>query len=340
MGKEEINNLINLVRDKKVDLISHWDCDGVTSGSIIYKIIKPYAKSINKKTKGEIFIVEKKDTNEESDVIICVDIPASKELLEKKDVILIDHHPNEFIDLAKYSVYDKDKQSCSLLIFEKLLNNKLKVDNNIVFLSLLGYFGDGGSNKDIPVELQIIANELIPDMMKKNQSYYSNDYYIEIEKFVSLMNIGKRVSWSGDLPLELLCDMNDYHDLTNYKHPISRELLNEKKELNKLYNTEHKITDLGHLHLIEIECEKNIQGVICARHMKDKPIIVINSNSRNVMASIRAPNDSKHDVGKYLNRISNKIPGIIAGGHEKAGGASINRNNYDIFKKALNENSF
>lgn len=340
MGKEEIETIQNLVTGKKVSLVSHWDCDGVTSGAIIYRLIKPFAENISIKTKGEVFMVDEKDVDSDSDITICIDVPASKNLLEKKDVILIDHHPNEFTNLAKYAVYDKDKQSCSLLIFEKILYDKFKVDSFSVFLSLLGYFGDNGSNKNIPVELQIIASELIPDMMKRNKSYYSNDYYLEIEKFVSLMNIGKRVEWSGDMPLKMLCSMKDYHELTNYTHPIARNLIDEKKELNKLYNLERNVNDLGHIHLIEINCEKNIQGVICARFMKDKPIIVINKNKRNIMASIRAPEHTEHDVGEYLNRISVNIPGIIAGGHEKAGGASLDSNNYDSFKRALVENKF
>ena len=340
MGKEEISKIIGLVSGKNVSLVAHWDCDGVTSGAIIYHLIKDFAKSITIKTKGEVFSVEENDIEKNADIAVCVDIPASRDLLEKKDVILIDHHPNEYTDLAKYAVYDKDKQSCSLLIFEKILYEKYKVESYYVFLSLLGFFGDNGSNKNIPIELQIIAGELIPDMMKKNKSYYSNDYYLEIEKYVSVMNIGKRVNWSGDLPLKMLSSMTDYHGLTDYTHPIARTLLDEKKELNKLYNQLQEITDLGHMHLIEISCEKNIQGVICARHMKDKPIIVINSNTRNVMASIRAPEHTDHDVGQYLNKITANIPGIIAGGHEKAGGASIVRENYGIFKRAIIENKF
>ena len=340
MGKEEVESIRNLVNGKRVTMVSHWDCDGVTSGAIIYNLIKHYAKDIRVKTKGEVFLVDEKDVDDGSEITICVDIPASRELLESNDVILIDHHPNEFTDLARYSVYDKDKQSCSLMIFEKILYEKLKVDQYLVFLSLLGYFGDNGSNKDIPIELQIIASELLPDMMKKNKSYYSNDHYLEIEKFVSLMNIGKRVDWSGDMPLRMLCSMKDYHELTNYSHPIARTLIDEKRELSKLYNQERDVNDLGHMHLIEINCDKNIQGVICARFMKDKPIIVINKNKRNIMASIRAPEDCEHDVGEYLTRISAMIPGIVAGGHEKAGGASLDDSNYDSFKRAIAENKF
>lgn len=335
-----LEKLISLVKNKKVSLVCHWDCDGVTSGAIIYHLLKKHCEIIHTNSKGDIFQVEKKDTDKESEILICVDIPPSKEILDEKKCILIDHHPYEDLDKLHFNIYDKDVQSCSLLIYQNLLPDKEKVNSYFTFLALLGYFGDGGSNKDIPLELDIISNELIPDMLKKNKSYYSNDYYLEIEKFVSMMNVGKRSNWSGNVPFEMLKSTTNYKDITNFNHPLSRELLEYKEELKILYSKNYNLTDLGHMHLIEINCEKNIQGVICARFMKNKPIIVINKNTRGIMASIRSPDSSDIDVGTYLNQLSNKIPNLVAGGHEKAGGATINETNYEKFKEAISQEKF
>ncbi|MBN2880712.1 DHH family phosphoesterase [Candidatus Woesearchaeota archaeon] len=336
MKKGDFNKIIELVKDKTVSLVSHWDCDGVTSGALIYHAIKNEPKKIYAKTKGEVFSVMPQDVEEDSEIVICIDIAPSLELLEQKKVILIDHHPFEYLDKTAYHVYDKEKQSCSLLIYEEILEDKQKVDKLNVFLTLLGFFGDGGSNKEIPLELQIIANELLDDVMKKNKSYYNNDYYLDIEKFVSLMNIGKRIDWSGDRPLKLLMQINDYHELTNYSNPIAIDLLQDKSELTRLYNRRVNIQDLGHIHMIEIECDKNIQGVICARNMQNKPIIVINKNNRGIMASMRVPDSLDFNAGEFLNSIN--VQGVIAGGHEKAGGASIEKEKYYEFKEALIEN--
>lgn len=340
MNKETLNQLINKVKGKKVSLVCHWDCDGVTSGAIIYHLLKDHCDIIHTNSKGDIFEVQPKDTDKESEILICVDIAPSKQILKEKKTILIDHHPFEDFDKLYYYLHDKDKQSCSLLIYEDLLTDKEKTNSYFVFLSLLGFFGDGGSNKEIPMELNIIANELIAELMKKNISYYSNNYYLEIERFVSMMNVGKRSNWSGNVPFEMLKSAKNYKEIVNFKHPISKELLDAKKELRMLYSKNYNLTDLGHMHLIEINCEKNIQGVLCARHMKNKPIIVINNNNRGIMASLRSPNELDIDVGNYLNQLSIKLPGLVAGGHEKAGGATIDKEHYNKFKEIITQEKF
>ena len=62
MNKKQ--KLISLVKDKKVMIATHWDADGVTSGALLYHIIKGHAKEIHTISKGEVFRIRKEDVNE------------------------------------------------------------------------------------------------------------------------------------------------------------------------------------------------------------------------------------------------------------------------------------
>ena len=206
--------LLSLVKGKKVFIAAHWDADGVASAALIYHLIKPHAKDINTTSKGLVFQVFEEDIKGDYDLVICVDIHPSQELDPQK-VIYIDHHPSENNNFL-LTIHDDTSQSCSLLVWQELLHDT----NNpyFIFLTLVGYFGDNGNRESIPPELQVKAQKLlktktrngIHDLMEKKNSYYSKGYYYEIEKYVSYLNTGKRMHWSGNIPLELFKNIDSY----------------------------------------------------------------------------------------------------------------------------------
>ena len=318
------DKIIELVRDKTVKVCCHWDADGVTSGALIYHMIKPYAKVITTISKGMVFEVKKEDIAEE-EVIICADIPPAKEILDRT-VIYINHHPSEISEQCTLAIHDDKYQSCSLLIYENVIEDKTNPYN--IFLTLLGFFGDAGKRENLPTMLKVNAMNYTPELMEKNKSYYSKGHYLTVEKYVSAMNTGKRMNWSGDIPLELLKCIDHYGPFTENFHPLAQTIQTYKSHLRNLYSQDVEIKRVNNFDMIYIESKKNIQGVLAARNIKEKPIIVINKFQGQLMGSMRVPDTLDFDAGKFLDQFNGKIETFLGGGHEKAGGFTIQEKDF------------
>ena len=89
---QNLRKILELTKGKEVFIATHYDADGITSGAIIYHLIKNNASKINTTSKGLVFRIEPEDISGNPDVIICTDIKPSQNLDPKK-VIYIDHHP-------------------------------------------------------------------------------------------------------------------------------------------------------------------------------------------------------------------------------------------------------
>ena len=323
-----LKQFLRLVDGKKVFLATHWDADGVTSGALIYHTIKNKAKSVKTISKGKVFRIDPEDIPPETEIVICTDIQPSQDI--DIQVIFIDHHPLEE-GMKKnliFSLHDPNAQSCALLIWEKLLNQT--DEPYFVFLTLLGFFGDGGKNAEIPIELEVQAMNSFPELMKPNIGY-GGETYLEIEKYVSALNTGKRMHWEGTVPLELLKSIDSHEPFIYNTHPLAWEIDNYKKELRNLYGMKLNIQDMGDIDVARISCDKNVQGALCARNMDGKPIMVLNEYDDNIIASMRVPDNVDFDAGSFLNTFVGKIPNLIGGGHEKAGGISFPAQHYDAF---------
>lgn len=329
-----LKRLLELVKGKDVFLGTHWDADGITSGAMVYHLIKDHAKSIRTISKGHVFRIEKKDVSEDADIVICTDIPPAPDM--DRPVIYIDHHPMDEDDgktdfLLK--AHDPEAQSCSLVVWENFI--KGTDDPYFVLLTLLGFFGDGGDNNSIPAELELKAAELFPELMVRRDSFYSDKPYLEIERFVSRLNTGKRMHWSGEVPLALFTSIDSIEPFIQGIHPLARELDEYRRKLRNFYSMSVKIESFDHVDVIRIDCDKNIQGVLCARHMKNRPIIAFNRYNGSVMGSMRVPEELDFDAGAYLESFNGKIPGYVGGGHEKAGGLSLPAEHFEAFMELL-----
>ncbi|MFH1972700.1 MAG: DHH family phosphoesterase [archaeon] len=324
--------LKEIVRNKRVKLCCHWDADGVSSGALIYHIIKDEVESITTISKGKKFIIEKEDIGDE-EVIICVDIQPGD--IFDRQIIYIDHHPSDLTKKYSFLLHDEQSQSCSLLIYQKLITDK--TNPYFIFLTLLGYFGDQGKKENIPKELKINANNFIPDLMVKKQSYYDDGNYLEIEKYVSMLNTGKRKNWSGDIPLELLKCIETYEPMIYNLHPIAQQLQDYKKELRDLYSKKHEIKEINGIDIVILSSDKNIQGVIAARNIKNKPILVVNQLNNEMIGSMRVPDNLDFNAGKFLDSFNGKLPSYLGGGHEKAGGFTLDIKEFNDLIELIKE---
>ncbi len=327
-----MDKLKEIVRGKRVQLCCHWDADGVTSGAMIYHLIRDEVKELTTISKGKRFVIEPEDLGD-VDVVICVDIQPG-DIFDKK-VVYIDHHPADFLAKCDYVLHDEHRQSCSLLIYQDLLEDK--TNPYFIFLALLGYFGDQGKRDHIPKELYVNAMNFIPELMIKRNSYYGDGHYLDIEKYVSALNTGKRMHWKGDIPLELLKCIDSFEPFIHNLHPLAKQLQSYKLQLREHYNKQYEINEVNGFDIVILQCENNIQGVIAARNMKNKPIIVLNQMDGEMIGSMRVPDEMDFDAGKFLDKFNGKIESYIGGGHEKAGGFTVKLKEFNQWVEMLKE---
>ncbi len=148
--KEAAETFIELIKDKSVKVISHYDCDGITSAAIMAKILKKLDKKFSIKIVKNLekdFVKNLKVKEEE--IIIFLDL-ASSTLEEigtlKTKVFVIDHHeissiPAEnTIFVNPHSINEEEVSSSGLVyLFSKQINGK---DKDLANLAVVGMVGD------------------------------------------------------------------------------------------------------------------------------------------------------------------------------------------------------
>lgn len=336
-----LEELYNLTSGKNVFIAGHWDADGVSSCALMYHILKEKAASVRTLSKGEAFMITPEDIPEDTDYVICTDIQPSAAI--KQDVIYIDHHPidNDETGTKAASIkqdcimnlYDIEYQSTTMLIHDHFLH--ATDDPLLLFLVMLGYFGDAGKRENLCPKLVSKAQQVMPEMLVEKDAYGQRVW--EIETHVSTINVGKRMHWHGKLPLEMLKNISHYKMMTQKRHPLAQELQRLRRQLGKLYSMKIDKQELPHIDYAMIQCEQNIQGVIAMRHMNQKPIMIMNRRKDTMIASMRAPDEHDFDCGSYLAKFMKHIPGALGGGHEKAGGTTFPAEHVDQFISLLHK---
>ncbi len=326
------DKIIDIVKGKAVHIATHWDADGVTSGALVYHLIKPYVKIITKISKGKTFLIEPEDVEPEAEVIICTDIQPSnklKELPSHPKIVYIDHHPSEDIGY-EFVLHDPKAVSTSILVYDNFFHDT--EDPYVVFLALLGYFGDRGQG--IPSNMEEKARRLLGDLLEVCPSSFGKPYY-EIERFVSLMNTGKRMDWCGDEPFELLTSVDRIEAL--FTHELFAKLNSYRMELRDAYDCKVEVNAVGKIDFVFISNHKNIQGVVAARNMADRPILVVNHYESSMIGSMRVPDALDFDAGAFMERFNGKVPTFLGGGHEKAAGFNMSDSEFSGFVELLRD---
>lgn len=162
--KNFANQIINLT-DKRIQVISHFDTDGITSAAIFTKTLERLGKQFSTKiikglTKEEIESFPKEK------IIVLLDLGSgSMDLLSKaeNEIFIIDHHelenkiPNNITILNPHLI--KESESLCTAELTYLVSKEISEDNkNLAHLAILGMVGDvmeGGINK--------IRNQIIKD---------------------------------------------------------------------------------------------------------------------------------------------------------------------------------
>lgn len=149
--KEFSKKFIECIKNKKVQIISHFDTDGITSAAIFTKTIERHGnqfstkiiKSLNK---------EEIDSFPKDKIIVLLDLGSgSLDLLSKSKnhIFIIDHHevnynfemPENIIILNPNLFKDSDNL-CSAELSYLISKEISKDNNNLAHLAILGMVGD------------------------------------------------------------------------------------------------------------------------------------------------------------------------------------------------------
>ena len=364
-----------IIKKKKIMVIGDYDVDGTVSTSMLinffkninhpcdfyipdrfldgYGVSKDLFKKLNDKLTELIIIVDSGSKSHEA-------IKYLNSLKIKS--IIIDHHEiykpfpksNALINPKKFDkVNHEQKNLCaSALVYFliDILNKELNQNNphkSNLFLTALATICDvmplRGLNRNIVMKAfkdynynnSYFINYLLTKIKKTNNLDYDDFGYL----IGPILNSGGRLNKSN-LPIYLMTSSNKLEiekvsnklmSLNNKRKEIEKQLINEIREKNLIW-IKNKILIVKDLNIPE-----GLIGIIATRFLEkfNKSTIVITQSRDLLKGSARSTSDI--NIGSIVNNAVIKKILVNGGGHQMAAGLSIKKNNFNSFKKYLEE---
>ena len=147
----------SLIKEKNVKIISHIDADGLTSASIIAKMLLRENINFELRIVKQLVSDNAKDLDvSENDFLILTDLGSGhlnllKNILEKTQVLILDHHePKRMSDLNLFHLnpllYGEEEISSSMLCY--LFAKSVDIKNaEMIHLAIVGAVGDALDEK-------------------------------------------------------------------------------------------------------------------------------------------------------------------------------------------------
>lgn len=323
-------------KDDNILILTHVDSDGVSSGAVLYKILKEndYKNiKIIYPGKGENGFSENiigKIKLVKPDILFLMDLGSYPvKFNNKKKIIIIDHHKPEGIPengILFTSFPPPPYISTSYLTYLLLKGYKFNPKD---YLGLIGEVGDYGFEVDAPY---------FKEILKKYKK-------MEISLVSSLVNSARRVKeFDINTSLKYLIESEKFEDLlieSDYKKKFLhyREII--KKDIDKWKKTKPKF--VKNIAIIEIDSENLIHPIIAQiwRNILDK-YIVICANSGYIKNKISFSMRTSLNISllSFLRRyLKPSIEEDLGFGHERATGGIISVYKWiNLIKKIENDN--
>lgn len=323
-------------KNDNILILTHVDSDGVSSGAVLYKVLKENDyKNIKiiypgKGKNGFSENIINKIKTIQPDFLFLMDLGSYPIKLDDiKKIIIIDHHKPEGIPengILFTSFPPPPYISTSYLTYLLLNENKFNPKD---YLGLVGEIGDYGLELDLPY-----FKEIINKYKKKNLSYVS-----------SLVNSARRVKeFDIDTSLKYLIESEKFEDLLidselKKKLIYYREII--KKDVDKWKKTKPKF--IKNIAIIEIDSENLIHPIIAQiwKNILDK-YIVICTNSGYIKNKISFSMRTSLDISliSFLRRYLNpSIEEDLGFGHERATGGIVTIDKWiNLIKKIESDN--
>jgi len=337
ISKEFEKEIKDIKRDDKVLILTHVDSDGVSSGAILYKVLKSIgyinldiifpSKGENGYSEG----VKNRIKEKKVDYLFILDLGSYKTNFDNvKKIILIDHHRPEGVphDGVLFSSFPPPPYiSTSYLTF--LILKKMNL-NPKDYIGLIGQVGDYGTEYDAPK-----IDELFKKYKKKEISYVS-----------SLVNSARRVKYFDiETSLNYLIESENFSDLLvdseNKKRLIEyKEIV--KNDIDKWKKTKPKF--IKNVAIIEINSQNLIHPVIAQiwRNVLEKYIIIC-ANFGYIEGKVSFSMRTSLNISllDFLrNFLEPNIEEDLGFGHERATGGIVSIEKWNEFINKISNSNF
>lgn len=361
---KDMDNCINVVKNaiannKKIFIYGDYDADGIMSVSILVKMFSylnyPVSYHIpNRYSEGYGLTLKSSEeiVNNGFDLLITVDngITAFEGIEYAKshglEVLIFDHHqPDEKLPNADYilhpliSNFGDVATSAGFVTFMFAINYLGRFDAYLATLAAISLVSDMMPLVSYNRQLLRLAIDLY-----KDQNYFAIDLLKEKEPFneVSIgMKIAPKINAIGrliddDAYLKRTVEFftsDDKSLLLNYNEWIN-SVNNERKDLTKEASENVKDVDTSKGAIVAIiEQKEGVIGLIANSFVKKyfKPTIIFahDQSGQYLKGSCRSPKG--FNVVNAFNELSDILE--TCGGHAMAGGCTIKKENYELFKE-------
>lgn len=365
---DKINYYIN--NKKNITIVGDYDTDGICASAILYKYFESIGIHVN------VFLPQRQidgyGLSNESidkivnlynpDLIITVDCGISShdevEYCKKKgiDIIITDHHdipdviPETLVVNAKlpnqmYPFHDLCGAGVALKLVQALAGLEIALKyTSIASLATVAdivplidenrtivYYGLKEQQQNLPKGIKQLCKS-VDLKLPLNTSDISF-------KLSPKLNAPGRM---GDAMIAYKCFVeNDDKKLSEYINNLIA--INEERvtQTNKIYDDcieklkGINVSKLGAIVLYDDNWEGGVLGIICSKLVDkyNKPVCLLSLNDTEYKGSVRSIQ------GINIYNILNEIKHILLrfGGHNQAGGLSLDKNNIDEFAKLFNE---
>lgn len=351
----EVSDKIKEYIDKKITIFGDYDCDGISSSTILYKTLKNMkwgSLQVYTPERKEGYSLSKKaiDGFEDTDLLITVDcgISSHEEIKYAQskgiEVIVIDHHEGQeppclYVDPKvgnEYPFRDLAGVGVTYKVCQELLNSELK--------SLIDYVAFATIADVMPL---VDENRwIVQEGLKRLNNYPSEPFKKMIRELKS-----KEIT-AGYVGYVLAPIINAGGRMDNAKL-ASKYMLHEyeysfqaEEDLKTLieYNQQRKAVEKNTAKQIEFDKDKNIViadmpmprgivGLVAGRlkEQEDKPAIVIDTKTlKGSCRSIKPLN-----MVETLSKVEDLLKGY--GGHKMASGFQIKEGKLEEFKQRMYE---
>ena len=373
--KKAAKRILQAVENReKIMIYGHDDVDGITSTFILYDFLKKigsqnhYSYIPNRLTDNHG--IQKKFINklkyDDVDLLIAVDggvveFEAVKYLQEKVcDVIITDHHIIQKTVPKAFAVVNPKQKNCKFpfdmiagvgvtyfLVQQMASLLKFEVDKNYLFWVACGTIADKvplvGINRIFVKE--VINNWFSFDCqnIKNLEPYFisafKTQHRIKIIHFVTRLFSNGRIAEGKNLPLEyLLSTENDVKEeiikvLFSELHTYEDQLKKVKQHINEIEipeNSKYYIY-VDNNHAISVDFMGFSANIISKKN--SIPTIIIQENNGILRGEARCPDG--YNLVEMFSFCQNTL--IQFGGHKKAAGFTMKKENLESFKEKFGE---
>jgi len=325
--EEKVKEFLESINKKdKIALIFHNDCDGFVSGRMFYDSLKDrceikiFPRAIEKDLLKKLDL---KDFNK----LIVLDLAGTligddlNKLVQKKEILYVDHHPSE-IKLSEkiISVIGKSSESAARLSYD-MMEDLISVPDWLVLVGMISDAGD--KHKE---NMDFIEKKL--NDVGMNLKEFKEKIVFELNYFLAYFEKDLEKAF------EIFSELNDLKDIgkiRKYTDEVKKDFEFYKKDFEK--NKE----DINGIIFYYFEPKFSIKDALIneASYANPDGVYVLVSPRDNYLRISARCQTLKVNVREMLIECCKDLKNSNAGGHTKASGAMIEKNDLGIFKENL-----